>query len=48
MLKELKEAARVAKLAQRKSDIKAAVAFHKAAGAKRLIIFSLFFSCFLP
>ena len=31
-LEELKEAAYMAKLAQRKSDIKAAVAGHKAAG----------------
>ena len=36
-LKELKEAARTAKLVQRKSFIKAAVAVHKAAGAKSMV-----------
>ena len=46
-LNELKEATRAAKLAQRKSDVKAAVAVYKAAGAKRMVRLSIF-SWFLP
>ena len=36
-LKELREAANKAKLAQRNYDIKAAVSVHKSAGAKRMV-----------
>ena len=36
-LEELKEAAHEAKLAERKLDIKAAMAGHKTAGAKRMV-----------
>ena len=46
-IRELEEASQAAKLAQRKSNIKAAVAVHKAAGPKRMVRF-LFFLGFLP
>ena len=36
-LRELKEAAVKAKVAQRKSDIRAAVSGHKSAGARRMV-----------
>ena len=45
-IEELKEAAYAAKLAQRKSDIKAAVAGHKAAGAKRMVGLYIFLGFF--
>ena len=44
-LEELKEAAYEAKLAQRKSDIKAVMAGHQTAGAKRMVRL-VFLSCF--
>ena len=46
-LEELKEAAYRAKLAQRKSDIKAVVADHKAVGAKKMVGLDIFLGFFL-
>ena len=46
-LKELKEAARAPQLAQRKTDIKAAVTAHKTAEAKRMVRLFIYF-WFLP
>ena len=42
-LRELKEATRAAKLTQRKSNFKAVVTVHKAAGAKWMVGYFMFF-----
>ena len=47
-LKELREAANKARIAQRKSDIKAAVLVHKSAGAKRMVGACVFSRSFFP
>ena len=44
-LKGLKEAIRASQLAQRKADIKSAVAAHKTIGAKRMVRIFIYF-CF--
>ena len=46
-LKGLKEAIRASQLAQRKADIKSAVAAHKTIGAKRMVRLFIYL-CFLP